>query len=526
MTAGRWAAAAASLRRFGSARRRNALFVVLLLAWTAFLAAHAGPFASGSDQSGYLNIARLLAEGRVKEQVREIQGVPMRQFDPWCFTPLGFRPGPDPEALLPAYPIGLPLHQLLASWLVGLRRAAALVDVGAGTLMLWLLYRLGRSVGLTRPWAAAATAMFAASPLTIHFYTWAMSDGVATAWCTAAVYFARKSAKDARYAALSGLALGVAVLVRPTDVLVIPAIAVAMRWSRASALWLVAGTAPAAVGLAVYHTMLFGAPLHTGYGDMTRFFAWSHFWPRVTHFGLWLSRFWTALAPLLFLAVVPRALRGDRRAFTLLVWFSAFAGFYAFYRFSNEAWWYLRFIMPGLPAFLVGAVYEARQATLWVAASRPPTPRLRRAGAIAIALAGLLAVASSVRWVRHYSVLELGRGEKAYPKGIAWMERHVEPNAVVVSMQMSGALFFYSQHPIVRFDIIAPRDLDRLLELTRRSGTPVYALVFEFEMDALLERFPGVFEDYGQSGRSRLFRLAPPTHPPSRPGAGGESGRR
>lgn len=516
MTAGRGAAAATSLPRFRGARRRNALFGLLLLAWTAFLAAHSGSYASGSDQSGYLNIARLLAEGRVKEQVREIQGVPMRQFDPWCFTPLGFRPGPDPEALLPAYPIGLPLHQLLASWLVGLRRAAALVDVGAGTLMLWLLYRLGRSFGLTRPWAAAATVIFAVSPLTIHFYTWAMSDGVATAWCTAAVYFARKSARDARYAALSGLALGVAVLVRPTDVLVIPAIAVAMRWSRASALWLVLGAAPAVIELGVHATILFGSPFATGYGDMGRFFAWDHFWPRVIHFSQWLGRFWTPLAPLLFLAVVPRALRGDRRAFTLLVWFGAFAGFYAFYRFSNEAWWYLRFIMPGLPAFLVGALYEARQAGLWVAARRPWTLRLRQAGAVALVLVALLAVGSSLRWVRHYSVLELGRGEKAYPKGIAWMERHVEPNAAIVSMQMSGALFFYSRHPIVRFDIVTLRDLDRLLEFTRRAGTPVYALVFEFEVDALLERFPGVFEDVGQSGRSRLFRVAPPALPPGR----------
>ena len=516
MTAGRRSAVAADLRGSGRARVRNVVFVVLLLVWAAFLAAHAGPYASGSDQSGYLNIARLLAEGRVAEQVREIQGVPMHRFDPWCFTPLGFRPGRDPGILLPAYPFGLALHQLVASWLVGLSRAAALVDVGAGTLMLWLLYRLGRSFGLTRPWAAAATVIFAASPLTIHFYTWAMSDGVATAWCTAAVYFARKSAKDARYAALSGLALGVAVLVRPTDVLVVPAIVVAMSWTRASALWLVLGAAPAVVGFAVYDTILFGSPFHTGYGDMGRFFAWDHFWPRVIHFSQWLGRLWTPLAPLLFLAVVPRALRGDRRAVTLLVWFGAFAGFYAFYRFSNEAWWYLRFIMPGLPAFLVGALYEARQAGLWVAARRPWTPRLRRTGAVALVLVGLLAVGTSLRWVRHYSVLELGRGERAYPKGIAWAERHVEPNAVIVSMQMSGAMFFYSRHPIVRFDIVAPRDLDRLLEFTRRAGTPVYALVFEFEVDALLERFPGVFEDFGQSGRSRLFRLAPPARPSGR----------
>ncbi|MBI4915529.1 MAG: glycosyltransferase family 39 protein [Acidobacteria bacterium] len=516
MTAGRRSAVAADLPGSGRARPRNVVFAVLLLVWAAFLAAHAGPFASGSDQSGYLNIARLLAEGRVAEQVREIQGVPMRRFDPWCFTPLGFRPGPDPDVLLPAYPFGLALHQLAASRLVGLRHAAALVDVGAGTLMLWLLYRLGRSFGLTRPWAAAATVIFAASPLTIHFYTWAMSDGVATTWCTAAVLFARKSSKDARYAALSGLALGIAVLVRPTDVLVIPAIVVAMRWTRGSALWLVVGAAPAVIGLAVYDVILFGSPFYTGYGDMGRFFAWSHFWPRVIHFGRWLGRFWTPLAPLLFLAVVPRALRGDRRALTLLVWFGAFVVFYAFYRFSNEAWWYLRFIMPGLPAFLLGAVCEARQAALWVAARRPATPRLRQAGAVGLVLAGLLAVGSSLRWVRHYSVLELGRGEKAYPKGIAWMERHVEPDAVIVSMQMSGALFFYSRHPIVRFDIVTPRDLERLLATTRHAGTPVYALVFEFEVDTLLERFPGVFEDFGQSGRSRLFRLAPGARPPSR----------
>ncbi len=106
------------------------------------------------------------------------------------------------------------------------------------------------------------------------------------------------------------------------------------------------------------------------------------------------------------------------------------------------------------------------------------------------------------------------------------MERHVEPNAVIVSMQVSGAMYFYSRHPIVRYDIIPPRELDRLVELARRAGTPVYALVFEFEVDALLDRFPGVFEDIGQSGRSRLFRVVTTGARSGSNGAGAGPGRR
>ncbi len=499
-------------------RARDVLFGLFLLGAAVFLALHAGGYASGSDQSGYLNTARLLTHGRATERVRPIRGVAMSAFSPWDFTPLGFKPGREPDVLLPTYPPGLPLHQALAAAVVGLDRAARVVDALSGALILWLLYRLGRELGLAPGWSAAATLLFAVSPLTIHFFTWAMSDGLDALWCTAAVYFALRSHRRARYAALSGFALGAAVLVRPSGILMIPALALALPWRVRPLVRFVLAGVPALAFLLLWNHALFGSPFRTGYGDMSAFFAWRDVWPTLVHFALWLSRFMTPLAIVLWLALAARVDRDGRRAGVLFAWFASFVLFYACYRFSRESWWYLRFILPGIPGLLLGAFVNARDGLAWLRRRWPTRRRLASLATASLAVVWAAGLVSARHWDLRFRVPELGLGDRSYPLAIAWMEGRVEPDAAILCMQTSGSLFFYSPHPIVRYDIIAPDEIDRLRAAARAAKTPVYALVFEFEVDALKKRFPGGLEEIGSNNRSHLLRLVDPvTAAPEKP---------
>lgn len=74
--------------------------------------------AGGADSSGYLNEARLLARGRLSEEIAALAllGLPPRDHD--LFLPLGYRSGPRPGTMAPSYPPGLPLHMAALGILV------------------------------------------------------------------------------------------------------------------------------------------------------------------------------------------------------------------------------------------------------------------------------------------------------------------------------------------------------------------------------------------------------------------------
>ena len=103
----------------------------------------------------------------------------------------------------------------------------------------------------------------------------------------------------------------------------------------------------------------YGHLIATGYGNLPAEFRLSYFWPRLEHFTLWLSRFWTPLALLLWLGVLYFAIRRERRYLLVAAWFLPFVAFYSFYFHSDHAWWYLRFILPGIPGLLLGALMTA-----------------------------------------------------------------------------------------------------------------------------------------------------------------------
>jgi len=67
----------------------------LLLAWNA------EAVAGGSDSSGYMNHARLLASGHVHVEPRTLPGFPFAGASPFLFAPLGFRPAPNGDGLVP-----------------------------------------------------------------------------------------------------------------------------------------------------------------------------------------------------------------------------------------------------------------------------------------------------------------------------------------------------------------------------------------------------------------------------------------
>jgi hypothetical protein len=478
-----------------------ALAAAAALAYGCILFQHAGAVAGGADSSGYLNGARLLASGRTHVAAKTLAGLPPEGEDAYLYTPLGFRPSPS-GGLVPTYPAGFPLLILAALPIAGWAHAADLVLVLHAVAGVALTFALGRLLGLGRPWAFLCAALVALSPLYLYMSLQAMSDVPSLAWCAFAVVAALRSRVAPRFVYLAGLALSVAVLLRPTNVIVFLPAAAALgadprRWLRVG----IAGV-PGAAFLLVHNSLAYGSFLTTGYGDFSTFFSASFVLPTLAHYALWLPRLFTPVvvlsAALPFVSSLPA-----RTRWVLVSWIAGFGGFYATYYCTQETWWYLRFLLPAAPALVVGAVLVLRGLT----DLSPKAGPLLSASAFVAALG--LAAADLAQGAISMNVMDVGRTEQRYTRVAEWMRANLPPDAICLCMQESGAVEYYTDLAVLRWDWIKDRNRAAVLEAVRRSGRPVYAVLFAFESEKthlLSEQMPGPWSEIWHKDDVTVYR--------------------
>ncbi len=475
--------------------------LVFLAAYAVFLARWARGIAGGSDNSGYLNIARLWRAGTLREPLRPpAQGFATAGSNPWTFTPLGFRPHEGASELVPIYPPGLPALQVAVSFVAPtLEHASKWVNVACGVLFAVACYRLARRFGLPRPWAWATTALLAANPLSLYFFTWNMSDGPAATLCALAMVLALEARKASWWAFGAGFSFSLAVAVRPTDVLLFPALALALPATARTWLAFATGALPLSAALAWYDSFQFGAPWRTGYGSVASEFKVRYFLPTFGHYALWFSRMFS---PMVVPAWILACLRAFRRRDQLLLaaWALPFLLFYGFYKYTNDAWWYLRFILPALPAVVLSAAMSLRE----LLEQRVPKPQVRR---IFAGAAVSTALAFALHWDRQLAPHRIAAGDESYKHGIALLEAVVSPGDVLMAMQCSGAVYFYTNHGIARYDLMGELDLQRFLEKAEKEGRRVYMLLWRSETFDFPKRYPFLVEKIAEKGQASLWQV-------------------
>ncbi|MFM9091810.1 MAG: glycosyltransferase family 39 protein [Verrucomicrobiota bacterium] len=253
------------------------------------------------------------------------------------FTPVGFFPrGGPPGDLVPTYPSGLPLQFAAASRLLGWTAGPLLVLVAAALGAVALTYLLGRELGLTPALAATGAALLAVNPVFVFTSLQPLSDTVATTWVLAAAWAAVRARVHRGWALAAGAAFALAVLVRPTNLLLGPAVALLIGRDWRRLLLLAAGGLPGAAWLAGYQHALYGHALASGYGDIFAAFGWQYGAPTARHFGAWLAR----LLPPVLLGLVVQA------GFFLLRWR------------PEDRWWRVGATFAGLLLFLSTPVWE------------------------------------------------------------------------------------------------------------------------------------------------------------------------
>lgn len=456
-------------------RLHRAIPAMLLVIYSVVLLANSDAIAGGADSSGYLNQARLWREGSLVVDAAILRELDLPAGFTANFSPLGFAPGKKLGTIVPTYPIGLPLQLAIASALLGtvaLKYVVPLTAIGAVALTFWL----ARLLGLSRVIATVVAALLALCATFVVYGIEAMSDVPATFWITFACVLALLSHKRRGMSFAAGAVFGIAVLVRPTNLLVLPAVLLFLRDRKALA-YFIAGGVPFALLQARTNHTLYGGYARSGYGDVSTALSLAFVPVRFVHYTKWLALLLPFTFPLGFAGATSTRLPSRIRA-ALLIWFGAVFAFYCAY-YSYEEWWYTRFLLPAIPplAVLTGAAIE-----------KFDTSRPRRYRLMVIVIAAL---AIELAGSRYFAVLNVNKGEAVYPEVSRMVARTVPRGGVIVAMQLSGALYYYNHVLTLRYDGASASRIRGLMSHIRAEDRAIYALVGDWELP-LLQKQTGV----------------------------------
>jgi hypothetical protein len=466
--------------------------------------------AAASDPSGYVSQSALWARGHLKIDQRFASTLPWPKASQ-SLTPLGYRIASD-GAMVPTYAPGVPVLMALG------RQFGAcgpyLVGPICGALLVLFTFQLGRPIFGT---AAATTAaiLVACSPVVVFMSLVPMADVPAATFWVGALAVAVGGSAPGAFAA--GILTAIAILIRPNLVplAVFPWLMAMVRtagWRDRlirTALFAVASI-PGALGVAWVNNTLYGSPLMSGYGDLGPGFALEYVATNIRRYPAWWLESQGPFA-FVFLAAfwLWRRKRPMRREFLVLAGFAlALWLLYLFYL-PFEAWWFLRFLVPAVPfVFLLCADAVAQ------AAGRSATVRVAALAAFAVIVAS-----HGSRFIDTRDILGTGKGERRYLEPALHLATTIPPDAVIVAMQHSGSLRYYTGRLILRWDELDPSWLDRAVAFLRGRGIATYLVSESWEEEQIRSRFAGqqmlADLDHGpiataRGGDIRIYQLQAP----------------
>jgi hypothetical protein len=436
--------------------------------------------AGGSDSQGYVSQSALWRQGHVKLDHRFPAAMPWPDA-PGTFAPLGYRTL-DGLELVPTYSPGLPVLMAasrLVSW-----SGPYLIGSLSGALLVVCTYLLGRKY-LSAGLGAVAAVLTAASPTVLFMSMNPMADVPAAAFWLAALAAAGPSGGRA---ALAGVLAGTAIAIRPNLVplALFPWLLCVMRSSAVPSIV----NRTAAFGTSVLpgialvmwtNNHLYGSPLESGYGPLGGAFELGHFGANLARYPAWWLESQGVLGFAFAAGVIRRHPRHQREVAVLVAFAAAVVLLYLFY-IPFDAWWFLRFLVPAIPIALLFCV----NAVEWAAARLPPAPRCAALVAFACLMLG-----HAVTFNRQIAVLDTGDGEQKYVDAGVYVDRVTPPGSVILSMQHSGSIRYYSGRLTLRYDALEPGWLDRAIETLESHGRPVYLLIDEWEEPDVRKRFAG-----------------------------------
>ncbi len=526
----------ASLARARQRGDRLAPAAAVLLALSVGTAAalFGGHVAAAADASGYVSQSRLWGQGRIRVPAPDLTGAPWPERG-WLVAPLGYAPSHVAGELAPTYAPGLP-------WLMAF--GAAVLGEGGRyvwtplfvALLVWGTFRLARREAPPLVALSAAT-LVATSPPVLFAAMQTMSDLPAAAlWLGALLTL---GSNRAAVTLVSGTLAALALVVRPNLVALAVALwtanLAARTWARpelpgrlvqrrhrsaaplvgvgsdrapdsadgapavarltpgsVAPVWVRGLLAPAmlwampvalaALAIAAVNTALWGAPIASGYGANADLFMVANVPRNLARLGRWTVETGGGWSLVGVAGAGWAAMTGARRrTWPALAVVIAVVASYLVYAVFEE-WWYLRFYLPAWPVLATAAAVAG-----WRALARWHDD----GAAMAVVAVALTIGVSGVSRTAAVGAFDLWRSEQRYAATAAFVAAEAPRNAVVLSVQHSGAVAYYSGRTIARWDYVTPGALDDFCAGLAAAGRAAWLVVDDWEEAPFRQRFAG-----------------------------------
>ena len=436
--------------------------------------------AGGADAYGYVSESVLWSRGLLGIDQAYARALP------WpgavgSFVPLAYRLGAN-DVMGPTVAPGLPLLMAFARLFTPC--GPYLVVPLSGSALVVATFYLGRRFFGTAP-AIVACALVACSPVVVFESLVVMADVPAAALWTCALVAATRATPRATMAA--GLLTTAAILVRPNLLPLAPfpwliSIAgsgTASAFARRTGLF-AAACLPGPLFIAWINNRLFGSALSSGYGDLGGAFAVGH---GVVNLRLYSGWWLESQGPIAFLFVASVFRRRARpRDYWILAGYAVCTALMYLFYLPFDQWWYLRFLIPATPvAFLLCA-----DAVDWMAG------RSKVLRAIALGAFVVIAGGHALRFAYDKDLFANSEAERRRSLDAAmYADRSLPREAVVLAMQHSGSVRYYTGRLTMRWDVLDPAWLDRAVDSLLSRGLPVYAILESWEEADFRARFAG-----------------------------------
>ncbi len=450
--------------------------------------------ASGADAYAYVTQADLLLTGTLRVPV------PIADHVPWprplsTFVPFGYAAVTGESAIASAVGPGLPALMALFK-AIGGHTALFLVVPITAALLVWCTFAIGRAIGSASLGLGSAW-LLATSPAFLTMVKEPMSDVPAAAFWALATWKVLDASR--RSAGVSGLAVAMAILIRPNLAPLAAVLGTWMLWPRTDHTMrdrvrsFVVFSGPVLVScliVARINQTLFGSPLASGYGATGQLFSFANVLTNVQRYGAWLAHTQT---PIVFAGLIALVVPSSRfwprpglgtvaSATAAAMLLAAIAGtvfaIYAFY-IPFDAWWFLRLLLPAWPALCIGT------AAVIVAVSQFAPTRSRDVQAVAFIALGLYTAVLASR----LKVFPDNEGERRYATVAQLVQQATEPSSIILASIHAGPIRYYAGRDTMRFDFLDEAWLDRAVAWLTAQGRHPYFLIEDWERPIFERRF-------------------------------------
>jgi hypothetical protein len=432
--------------------------------------------ASASDQWGYVSQAALWARGDLVIEQPLAAEVPWPEAD-WTLTPLGYRPGQRPATIVPTYPPGLPL--IMAGFLKVFGPFGAFMAVPLfGSLAVVTTFFLASRIG-GATWGLLSAMLLSTSPIFLYQLREPMSDVAVTVWWLVATLLIARSTTASALAA--GLAASAAIVTRPNlvplaavlGVFVLGYSAPVLRTRLGNALFFAAGVLPGCIGVALLNRSLYGSLLESGYGSAAELFKIEYLSVNLSRYSQWLLATET---PLIVLALfAPWLIRTSLSWLFVAISATVVLSYMFYVPFDN--WTYLRFLLPAIPLLLIFTAFVILNLS----------HRLRSPFSRSLVAAVCVAV-MAWRW-DSVGMQPPRPNDRRFALVGEFVRDELPQNVILLSMQHSGSVRYYSSRLSLRWDLLDPEWLEPGLMFLRAKGYRPLLLLEEWEQPLFTRRF-------------------------------------